>query len=394
MSTIAHLGMRACPARRLRRALAALLLAAPALAAAHPLDYSHLEVTFGPGQTWTAVFRSDLTSVLGSAEAYHALARSEAGDPARAALRAELFEGIAFRFDGRQVVPVVQAVQFPELDLEGFRDYWARKRTRFELQGVIPRGAERFTLTVDPELTLRYPLVLVTRNPAAGHQRTRWLSYGEDSDPVPIGAAAVAEGAAGGRGAALPSSDPVTTIIGRFLHQGFIHILPLGLDHIAFVLGLFLYSARWKPLLGQVTGFTLAHSLTLGLALYGLVALPARWVEVLIAASIVYVAFENLLGRESGRWRFAAVFGFGLLHGLGFAGALMDLQLTRGELLPGLLGFNVGVELGQIAVLALAWLAVGWMRHRSGYRRYVVVPGSLLIGLIGLYWVVERVFFR
>ena len=159
------------------------------------------------------------------------------------------------------------------------------------------------------------------------------------------------------------------------------------------MLGLFLYSARWKPLLGQVTGFTLAHSLTLGLALYGLVSLPARWVEILIAASIVYVAFENLLGRESGRWRFAVVFGFGLLHGLGFAGALMDLELTRGEFLPALFGFNVGVEVGQLAVLALAWLAVGWMRHRSGYRRYVVVPGSLLVGLTGVYWVFERVFF-
>ncbi|WP_052368195.1 HupE/UreJ family protein [Algiphilus aromaticivorans] len=386
-------GKRQRLARLWRRAAAVLLLMAPAVVAAHPLDYSHLEVTLGPGQTWTAVFRSDLTSVVGSAEAYHALAEAEAGDPARAALRAELFEGIAFRFDGQQVAPVVQAVRFPELDLEGFRDYWERKRTRFELQGIIPRGAEHFNLSVDPELTLRYPLVLVTRNPAAGHQRTRWLTYGEDSDPVPIGVAGAAAEGAGEAGAALPSSDPVTTVIGRFLHQGFIHILPLGLDHIAFVLGLFLYSARWKPLLGQVTGFTLAHSLTLGLALYGLVSLPARWVEILIAASIVYVAFENLLGRESGRWRFAVVFGFGLLHGLGFAGALMDLELTRGEFLPALFGFNVGVEVGQLAVLALAWLAVGWMRHRSGYRRYVVVPGSLLIGLTGVYWVVERVFF-
>ena len=393
MLTMDTPGKRERLARLWRRASAVLLLMAPAVVAAHPLDYSHLEVTLGPGQTWTAVFRSDLTSVVGSAEAYHALAEAEAGDPAREALRAELFEGIAFRFDGQQVAPVVQAVRFPELDLEGFRDYWERKRTRFELQGVIPRGAEHFNLSVDPELTLRYPLVLVTRNPAAGHQRTRWLTYGEDSDPVPIGVADSATEGAGEAGEALPSSDPVTTVIGRFLHQGFIHILPLGLDHIAFVLGLFLYSARWKPLLGQVTGFTLAHSLTLGLALYGLVSLPARWVEILIAASIVYVAFENLLGRESGRWRFAVVFGFGLLHGLGFAGALMDLELTRGEFLPALFGFNVGVEVGQLAVLALAWLAVGWMRHRSGYRRYVVVPGSLLVGLTGVYWVFERVFF-
>ena len=235
-------GKRQRLARLWRRAAAALLLMAPAVVAAHPLDYSHLEVTLGPGQTWTAVFRSDLTSVVGSAEAYHALAEAEAGDPAREALRAELFEGIAFRFDGQQVAPVVQAVRFPELDLEGFRDYWERKRTRFELQGVIPRGAEHFNLSVDPELTLRYPLVLVTRNPAAGHQRTRWLTYGEDSDPVPIGVADSATEGAGEAGEALPSSDPVTTVIGRFLHQGFIHILPLGLDHIAFVLGLFLYS--------------------------------------------------------------------------------------------------------------------------------------------------------
>lgn len=367
-----------------------LLFGMSANAVAHPLDYTHLEVTLGPEQTWTATLKSDLTSVVGSPETYHRLATTPADDADRVALTQQLLDAIAFRFDERPVRPVVQAVTYPDLDLAGFRDYWERKRTEFELQGVIPRGAGTFTLTVDPELTMRYPLVLVTRNPAAGHQRTRWLTYGEGGDPVPltgIGGAADAEAAAG---QPLPSADPVGSVIGRFVAQGFIHILPLGLDHIVFVLGLFLYSIRWKPLLWQVTGFTVAHSLTLGLALYGVVSLPSRWVEALIAASIVYVGFENLMGRETGRWRFAVVFGFGLLHGLGFAGALMDLELTRSEFLPALFGFNVGVEVGQLAVLALAMLAVGWARHHPRYRSFVVVPGSLLIALVGLYWVVER----
>jgi len=179
-----------------------------------------------------------------------------------------------------------------------------------------------------------------------------------------------------------------------YLRLGFTHILPGGLDHILFVLGIFLLSLKWRPILWQVTAFTLAHSITLGLSLYGLVSLRPAIVEPLIALSIVAVAVENVWTREFHWRRVAVVFAFGLLHGLGFAGALHDLGLQRGDFLTALLGFNAGVELGQLSVVALAFAALGLpFGRRDWYRPRVAVPASVLIAAVGLYWTVQRVFF-
>src|SRR6185436_10418310 len=132
--------------------------------------------------------------------------------------------------------------------------------------------------------------------------------------------------------------------------------VPLGLDHILFVLGMFLLSPRLKPVLSQVTAFTLAHSITLGLAMYGVLALSPRIVEPLIALSIAWIAVENLTTTTLRPWRIAVVFGFGLLHGMGFAGVLHELGLPRAEFLPALVSFNVGVECGQLLVIGVAYL--------------------------------------
>ena len=125
--------------------------------------------------------------------------------------------------------------------------------------------------------------------------------------------------------------------------------------------------------------------------MYGFVALPSRIVEPLIALSIAYVAIENLLTNRVRPWRIALVFGFGLLHGLGFAGVLSDLGLPRGEFLTALLSFNLGVEAGQLTVIAIAALCVYWYRHRTWYHQRVVVPVSLAIAGVGIYWMVERI---
>jgi hypothetical protein len=180
--------------------------------------------------------------------------------------------------------------------------------------------------------------------------------------------------------------------IGRYLMVGFHHIIPEGLDHILFVLGLFLFSARMKPLLLQVSAFTVAHSITLGLALYGVVRLPSAVTEPLIAASIVFVAVENLFVKEVKPWRYAVVFCFGLVHGLGFASAFASAGLQRQDFLIGLVGFNLGVECGQLAVIVGAFLLVGWFRHRSWYRRAIVIPASSLIALVALFWTFQRIF--
>lgn len=176
-----------------------------------------------------------------------------------------------------------------------------------------------------------------------------------------------------------------------WVKSGFHHILPLGLDHIAFVLGLFLLSPRWRPLLAQSATFTVAHSLTLGLVVTGVFSVSGDIVEPLIALSIVYVAVENLFVKELKPWRLWLIFAFGLLHGMGFAGVMSELDIPEGEILRPLLGFNIGVELGQIAVFALAFLVTGWFLKREKVWQAIRWTVSLLIALTGLYWTVERV---
>lgn len=178
-----------------------------------------------------------------------------------------------------------------------------------------------------------------------------------------------------------------------YIPVGFDHILPKGLDHILFVLGLFFLSLKLGALLWQISAFTVAHTVTLALGATGVVVISPSIVEPLIAASIVYVAVENIFARGLNPWRPALVFAFGLLHGLGFAGVLGEFGLPEGQFIPALLGFNIGVELGQLAVIAIAFLAVGlWFGQRAWYRPRIAVPASVAIALVGSYWVVERVF--
>lgn len=182
-------------------------------------------------------------------------------------------------------------------------------------------------------------------------------------------------------------------IFQNYLPVGFDHILPKGLDHILFVLGLFFLSLRLRPLFWQITTFTIAHSITLALGVLDLVTVDATIVEPLIAASIVFVAVENIFARRLHSWRMGLIFGFGLLHGLGFASFLEDFGLPPDQLVPALLGFNVGVELGQLTVIAGAYATLGyWFGSYPKYRGRVAIPASLTIALIGGYWFVERVF--
>jgi HupE / UreJ protein len=184
-----------------------------------------------------------------------------------------------------------------------------------------------------------------------------------------------------------------------YVRIGFEHILPMGVDHILFVLALFLSSRRVKPLLWQVSAFTLAHTSTLGLAAAGVIAPPASIVEPLIALTIAWAALENILFKEPSAWRPALVFGFGLIHGMGFAGAFGDLGLPPVIFWPALIGFNVGVELGQLAVIGMALavaVAIRGALKQAGrpdlYRPVLVWPVSAAIGAIGLWWAIERAF--
>lgn len=256
---------------------------------------------------------------------------------------------------------------------------------------------------------------------------------------------------------ALSGGNEMTGLEGffRYIPVGVDHIVPKGLDHILFVLGLFLLAAKMRPLLWQVSAFTLAHTITLALAALGVVTVAPAIVEPLIALSIVYVAVENLFSRGLNPWRPAIIFAFGLLHGLGFATVLAEYGIPENAFIPSLIGFNVGVELGQLAVISVAFiisvvairssedgkanigLAAGYLvlalvvvplllipvsamgadayeafapllfmlailaglcaascavaRYET-YRHMVSMPASILIALVGAYWCVERVF--
>ena len=185
--------------------------------------------------------------------------------------------------------------------------------------------------------------------------------------------------------------QPVLMTMLDYAKIGFVHIVPKGLDHILFVLGLFFYAARWRPLLGQVTLFTLAHTTTLMLASTGHIVVSPNLVEPLIAASIIYVAFENLRSERLHAGRLLVIFAFGLLHGLGFASVLGDIGLADGQFMIRLIGFNIGVELGQLAVLVPAFLLFGVAAGNAlWYRQLIAIPASYLIGAIGLWMLITR----
>jgi len=240
------------------------------------------------------------------------------------------------------------------------------------LSGDVPTGARTFTFAYRLALGSYALNMRIGTSP----QQTIWLEGTQPSDPISLVA---------------PPAFTWRQTAWQHLRLGYTHILPNGIDHMLFVVGIFLLSASWRPLLLQVSTFTIAHSITLGLTMCGLVALPARIVEPMIAVSIAYVAIENLVTAELKPWRLALVFSFGLLHGMGFAGVLKDVGLPKSQFLPALISFNVGVEAGQLSVIALAFLCVAyWRRNGDIYRRLIVQPASLLIAAIGLFWTLQR----
>jgi hypothetical protein len=269
--------------------------------------------------------------------------------------------------DGAALVPELDAVEVaaePDLALP--------RRTVLRLSAAVPPGTGAVTVGWDAAFG-----AMVLRQQGVEAPYTGFLEGGADSAPIVLEGG----GAVGG-----------WQTFFDYVPVGFDHIVPKGLDHILFVLGLFFLSTAISPLLWQVTAFTLAHTVTLALSSLGYVAIPASIVEPLIAASIVFVAVENVFAKGGlSPWRPAVVFGFGLLHGLGFASVLGDFGLPEGAFVPALIGFNIGVELGQLAVIAAAAaLCWTWAARQDWYRALVAIPASLAVATVGGYWVVER----
>ena len=182
--------------------------------------------------------------------------------------------------------------------------------------------------------------------------------------------------------------------IKSYTQLGFKHIIPRGLDHILFVLALFLLSSRLKPLILQVSIFTLAHTITLFLGVLDVIKIPSIIVEPIIALSICFIAIENLFTENLKKTRPYIIFIFGLLHGLGFAGVLNEIGISDGLFISSLISFNIGVELGQISVILLSYIFISLLfKNKLWYRDRITKPLSLVIALIGFYWFFERIFF-
>jgi hydrogenase/urease accessory protein HupE len=329
-------------------------------ASAHEIGTSRVSVLFEESRKYKIEIVTDATAL---AEKMKATSAGGSGTFADQFLRR-----VKIAFDGAPVHPTITYSFAPPVDA------MSASSATIRLTGEIPPGVRKFTWNFGWTFA---SYAMTIRNAASENPSTQWLEGGSDSAPFALKSPALAAG----------RLDTAR----RYLTLGFTHIVPLGLDHMLFVLGIYLLSRRVRAVLLQVSAFTFAHSITLGLSMYGLVSVSPRIVEPMIAVSIAYVAIENIFLSELKSWRVALVFAFGLLHGMGFAGALRELGLPRSEFFTALLTFNVGVEAGQLAVIATAFLLVGWhYADRVWYRARVVVPASAMIAGTALYWTIHR----
>ncbi|MCU1347885.1 MAG: rane protein, partial [Acidobacteria bacterium] len=356
---------------KLLTSLFLLLALAPNLFA-HEIGTTQVHARFLRNHTFSIDVITAPQSLLGKVEIRARMPRTPALPPPQLrarlqALEPELAKAVDIRFGAAQITPHVEVLPID-------RDAQPTSVT-VRFTGAIPKQAGPFVWQY--HLTFAaYALAL--ENEGHGAPVRQWLDADQPSVPFPLSRDV------------LPPTR--LEVVRQYLALGYTHIVPYGLDHILFVLGIFLLSTKLRPVLLQVTAFTIAHSITLGLTIYGLVHVSPRIVEPMIALSIAYVAIENLTTTQLKPWRVAIVFAFGLLHGMGFAGVLAELGLPRSEFLPALISFNVGVEAGQLSVIAAAYLLVAWWAQtRPWYRHRFVIPASAAIAAVGIFWTVQRI---
>jgi hydrogenase/urease accessory protein HupE len=359
----------------LKRLLLAALLFACSGACAHEIGTTQVRLTLHRDDTWSASITTGPQSLANKLEV--AVRQPRSSDLDADALRAKLAafadtlaRHVHVKFDG---VPSPVRIAISNLELPP--DITQPSFVVLLGTGPVPAHAQNVTWAYD----LAYSTYgLVFAGDEEGSPLTVWLEGDEESRAFPVYV-----------NIAPPSR---LEIVEQYLLLGFRHIIPEGLDHILFVLGIFLLTTKLRPILTQVTAFTVAHSVTLGLTMYGVISLTPRIVEPLIAVSIAYVAIENIVTPRLTPWRTLLVFSFGLLHGMGFADALKELRLPRSEMIPALVSFNTGIELAQLTVIALAFFSVAaWHRDKAWYRARFVVPGSAAIAATGLFWTVQRI---
>lgn len=355
----------------------------PAELLAHERRPAIATATIEQDGSFDLVISLNLEAVMAGVDPEHADTQDSAQAPVYNELRAlapeilrEKFSAFAPRLEGAislgTAAETTDALTTVGVTTPPVGDLATPRISEISLSGRLPREAAAVLWSFDPAFGDSVIRLRMAGEPELFH--SQYVS-GPVSTPIPLDSGV---------------QRSVASIFAEYLRLGFIHIIPRGLDHILFIVGLFLLSTRRSVLLWQITTFTVAHTITLAIGSLGVVRLSPAIVEPLIALSIIYVAVENLMTTRLTVWRPLLIFGFGLLHGLGFADVLGQVGLTTGSFVTGLVAFNVGVELGQLSVIAACMLVVGWARNRPMYRQVVVRPGSLAIALIATFWSIER----
>lgn len=184
---------------------------------------------------------------------------------------------------------------------------------------------------------------------------------------------------------------PVHEVAWFYFKLGFTHIIPQGIDHVLFIIGICLINTKLRSIIYQASAFTVAHTIALALSMKNIIVAPSPVIEPIIALSIVFVAIENIILSELKPWRILLVFMFGLIHGLGFASSLNEIGLPPNKFFTSILMFNVGVEVCQVLIIALLFsLLISPLKNKTWYRYRIVYPISVCIALVSSYWTIER----
>lgn len=372
----------------------------------HVWNMTRLTVDFEDLKTCEIELEVDLTAYFNSGKAYYEITTASAQQQAKVINEAfnQIWPGLRVRVGEATVEARLMDFSLPEGDLRDFGSFGIGMITRMHAVGQLPDVDGEFWLKVLHGTPIEYPMAITMSYPALDHNMTRWVEVaGQKSRTFPFQELYFSVREQGGS----ERDDLLTTqklsegeiqlmeklvTVWNYFRLGFRHIFPDGTDHMLFVLGLFFLGISWRKLLTQTTVFTIAHTITLGLSAYDIFSLPPWLVEPAIALSIVFVAVENIYNPELKFRRLIIVFLFGLLHGLGFAGSLNEVSLPQEEFLLALLGFNFGVDAGQLFIIGVALLLVGWFNARSWYRLWITVPACVVIALIGGIWSVERIY--
>jgi hypothetical protein len=399
------------------------ILCVSPLAGAHTMMMTQVLVSFGQPDAVDVKIDVDLTLLLGSPERYYEVA-TESPERQKEDLERlvpRVIDNLQLFVGQQRLRPVFRGFSAAKAQKADYLDASMSKLSTLSFVAALPAGTGPLKLVVPIGAEVDYPVAYTVQIPSAHLSVTRWVEEGvHESDPF-VWAGKVPKGPASGASWAAPPMPPASAPappgiapgpapaataaptfnpdalpwprqLALYLRLGFRHIVPEGADHILFVLGLFFLGITWRKLLSQTTVFTVAHATTLFLSTYGIFSVPSRYVEPAIALSIAFIAIENVVKPKLGPGRLAIVFGFGLVHGLGFASSLSDIPFPKTDFIVALLGFNFGVDLGQLFVIALAFLAVGWFRNRPWFRRGIAIPCSLAIAAVGLFWGIQRIF--